>query len=406
MSADEIEIKVFAYELRDRVNRQARSKAVRDGIAEIGQHFQILTELLEETPIPDLQPVISSIRTYLESHNSKTPTTTYATSSGNGTNVSVESPTQAITPLQSTRQLTPPSVHTEAIEIYVPSRKPGRVESVKVISDGRIKYDGGALFGSFSRMKWDHQVTIDRAHRITLGLNSLLVQMHDGENVLIDAGVGSKYRDKSDYALQPSRLRKNLRVLGLAPRDINKVILTHLGFDHCGGSTIMNRYGEYVPTFPRATYYVQSRSLEEARNPSSRRSGGMYHEPDFRPLEEYGALELLDGNSEISPGIGVVMTGDPKIGHQIVLVQYSGERVAFLGDLIPTPHHLSPHVVSAYDDFPIQTEIMKQQILDQAVKDGWLLVFSHGHPNHAGYLIERRDDQRVPGRYFRPVDLS
>jgi len=221
--------------------------------------------------------------------------------------------------------------------------------AVKVLSDGVIKLDGGSMFGQVPKMAWENSVVTDRKNRMTLGLNCLLLQI-SGQNILVDTGVGTKdaENDKETLGLVPSRLLKGLKSMGLGPKDINAVVLTHLHFDHSGGCTRLDRAGNIVPTFPKATYYVQEACWDEACNPNER-CHVTNRADNFLPIEERGQLELLDGDCDNSP-------------------ETTLER--------------------------------KRDLLAEAEKQGWLLVFSHGHDVRAGYL-ERKADTG----YLRPVEL-
>ncbi|MCH7606755.1 MAG: MBL fold metallo-hydrolase [Chloroflexi bacterium] len=272
--------------------------------------------------------------------------------------------------------------------------------AVKVISDGVIKFDGGSMFGQVPKVAWENSVSTDRRNRMTLGLNCLLLQVN-GQNILVDTGVGSKDadNDKEHLGLGPSRLLKGLKGLGLGPKDIHAVILTHLHFDHSGGCTKLDRAGNLVPTFPKARYYVQEACWNEACHPNER-CHVTNRADNFMPIEERGQLELLDGDCEIFPGLNVIVTDGHAQGHQMVMFNHGGERVVFLGDIVPTPHHLNLAVISAFDNSPEVTLERKRDLLGQAERQGWLLVFSHGHDVKAGYL-ERKGDTG----YLRPVDL-
>lgn len=276
--------------------------------------------------------------------------------------------------------------------------------AVNIISDGVMKVDGGCMFGPVPKVDWENTVVTDRKNRITLGLNCLLVRLCD-KNILIDTGVGPKDTDiyKDSLGLVPSRLIKGLRGLGLTHKDIHIVILTNLRLEHCGGCTRLDRAGKVVPTFPNARYYVQSASWEEARNPDERRFD-TFQPDNYLPVDERGQLELIDGDTEILPGLKVVVTNGHSnghsSGHQIVLFIHGGERIAFLGDLVPTPYHLEMTAIPAFDYSPTATLIQKRQVLAQAEREGWLLVFAHGHDTKAGYLERRRGQC-----YLRPVDL-
>ena len=269
-----------------------------------------------------------------------------------------------------------------------------------VISDGVVKVDGGAVFGRIPKMMWENDVSTDRKNRLTMGLNCMLLQC-EGRNILVDVGVGPKdnLRDKDLYGLVPSRLLRSLKGMGLGPRDIDAVVLTHLHFAHAGGATRMDRMGDMVPSFPKATYYVQRAAWEDAQDPSVRQAD-VFRSDDFLPIEERGQLELLDGDTELFPGMNLIVTDGHSKGHQIVVFSHGGERIVYLGDLVPTPHHLWPTVLSSFDYEPERTMEQKQEILAEAEQRGWLLVFAHGNETRAGYL-ERSHDMA----YLRPVQF-
>ena len=270
-----------------------------------------------------------------------------------------------------------------------------------VICDGTFKVDGGALFGQLAKTIWETMASTDRKNRVTLGLNCWLFNVA-GEWILIDTGVGTNHpeRDRDHYGLGPSRMFKELKAVGLTPKDIDKVILTHMQFEHSGGCTRMDRTGAIVPTFTRATYYVQRASWDEACDPSER-GRHAYRADNFMPVAERGQLELLDGDTEILPGLQVIECDGPAKGHQLVLFNHGGERLVILGDLIPTPFHLNLPVISAFDYSPQSTLEQKRDILRDAEKQGLLLGFSHGHEVKSGYL-ERRGEMV----YVTPVDLT
>ncbi|MQG17297.1 MAG: MBL fold metallo-hydrolase [SAR202 cluster bacterium] len=272
---------------------------------------------------------------------------------------------------------------------------------VKILSDGNMKMDGGSMFGSMPKLSWENTVPTDRKNRITLGLNCLLLQI-GGKNILVDTGIGPKDHEKNKEALGlvPSRLLKGLRNLGIRPKDINKVVLTDLQFDHSGGCTRMDRAGNLVATFPKAEYYVQRKCWDSASN-LNERNMDKHDVDDYQPLFEKGQLEMLDGDSEIMPGLQVIRTDGCADGHQVVLFNHGGERIVFLGDLIPTHHHLNLGVISAFDYAPEKTLEQKRFILEEAEKQGWLLVFAHGHDTKAGYLEKRNSTT-----YLRPIEFE
>ena len=272
--------------------------------------------------------------------------------------------------------------------------------SVSIISDGTLLVDGGSVFGQIPRTQWEVEVKPDRRNRIKLGLNCLLIKTPD-TNILVDTGTGSKRTDqlKESYGLNGNKLLKGLRAHGLTARDIHIVIQTSLQFDHGGGCTKMDRTGDAVPTFPKAQYMVQRASWEEANAPNERYKSH-YHKDDFKPLQERGVLSLLDGDTEVIPGVTVKVADGPSSGHQIVMVERGGEKIAYTSDLFPTPHHLPLSYIPADHAYPNSSLDQKRGVLKMAVDGGWLLVFGHGHENHAGYVEQRNGNVQL-----RPVDL-
>ena len=270
-----------------------------------------------------------------------------------------------------------------------------------ILCDGTYKVDGGALYGQLAKMVWETMTPTDRKNRVTLGLNCWLLRIAD-KWILVDTGVGSNHdeKDRDHYGLGTNRLFKELKLANLTPKDIDIVVLTHMQFEHSGGSTRMDRTGAIVPTFTRATYMVQRSSWEEALNPSER-GRSAYRAANFMPVAERGQLELLDGDTEILPGLQVIECDGPAMGHQLVLFNHGGERLVILGDLVPTPFHLNLPVISAFDYSPQNSLEQKREILTDAEKYGWLLGFSHGHDVKSGYL-ERRGEMV----YVTPVDLT
>ena len=273
--------------------------------------------------------------------------------------------------------------------------------SIQLLSDGAVKFDGGVLFGQIPKGIWQEWMVPDRRNRVKLGLNCLLVTI-GSKNYLVDTGGGQKLSssERDLYGLTGSSLITSLRNHGLTPQDIDGVILSSLQFEHTGGCTKRDRKGDLVPSFPKATYYVQKSAFDEAMYPNERNVGSFVQD-DFYPLDQKGVLKLLDGDTQIVPGIQVRKTGGPSIGHQICLITHGGEWVAYLGDLIPTHFHLQLPCISSNDKSPEETLNSKRSIMMEAASDGWLLIFSHGTDSKSGYLELRN------GRsHLRRIDLS
>jgi len=172
--------------------------------------------------------------------------------------------------------------------------KPGEVW-YQHVSDGEYALDGGAMFGVVPRNLWSQKKPPDDQNRIHLGLNCLLIRTHD-RTILVDDGIGTKDSEKfrAIYkVMQPPTLPEDLGRYGLTVEDITDVILTHLHFDHAGGSTVLDADGNAVPTFPNAQYYVHQINYDEAKN-AHERNKASYLAWNWLPIEERGRLTIVE----------------------------------------------------------------------------------------------------------------
>ena len=260
--------------------------------------------------------------------------------------------------------------------------------SVNILSDGTLMVDGGYAFGQVPRTEWETQIKPDRRNRVRFAMNSMVIKTPKA-NILVDTGAGNKRTDqlKESHHINGNKLIRNLKEVGLNARDIDIVVLTHLHFDHSGGCTKLNRSGDAVPIYPKARHIVQEKCWIEAVSPNERFQS-IFHQDDFMPLEEKGLIELVDGDSEIAPGVTLKVADGPSKGHQMVLVEMGSERVVFASDLIPTSHHLQANFIAAADEFPNETLVQKKELIDMAMREGWIIVFGHGQEHRSGYVEE------------------
>lgn len=254
------------------------------------------------------------------------------------------------------------------------------------VSDGRFRLDGGAMFGVVPRVLWEKCCPADERNRIQLALTCLLIRAH-GKHILVDTGLGDKLDEKFRDMFAVDRtppLSESLRKLSLAADDIHLVINTHLHFDHCGGNTVAAG-GSFVPAFKKAGYVVQRGEYEDAVN-ANERTRASYRPENFAPLMEQTHWELLDGDTELLPGISVMVTHGHTRCHQAVKIESEGRVALYLGDLIPTVSHLPLPYIMGYDLYPVQTLEAKRRLLDRACEERWLLIFEHDPNVSMGYV--------------------
>ena len=244
-----------------------------------------------------------------------------------------------------------------------------------VLSDGYYISDGGAFFGVVPKVLWEKKVRADELNRIYAGLNSVLVRT-GSQNILIETGIGNKLSDKMKKIYEPKEeLLQNLQATGVSPEEIDIVINSHLHFDHCGWNTVY-KDGNAVATFPKATYYVQQGEWEHAQL-QLERDRISYISDNYNRLISSGQMKLLNGASEIAPGISVALYPGHTRHLQAILIRSGGNTACYISDLIPTTWHLDVTWVMAYDLFPLETIENRKKYYAQAIAENWLTIFTH-----------------------------
>ena len=264
---------------------------------------------------------------------------------------------------------------------------------IRAVDTGRFKLDGGAMFGVVPRAMWEKTDPPDDRNRIDMHMR----HQKAGRSVLIilvDSGSGTKLDAKmvDIYEIECDPLRKVLEDHGIDPDSITDAIATHLHFDHGGGYTYYDESGELALTLPNAVHHVQRRQWDAATGPNEKDRASFYPE-NFLPIEKAGKLNLIDGESEILPGVRVVPTEGHTPGHQVVLFGEGEGTVMYCGDLIPLASHVNLPWIMAYDHFPLSTLEEKRDLLGQAVDGNWILFFEHD-PSIAACRVTRNDKGR------------
>jgi glyoxylase-like metal-dependent hydrolase (beta-lactamase superfamily II) len=247
------------------------------------------------------------------------------------------------------------------------------------LDTGFFKLDGGAMFGVVPKSIWSRTNPADENNLCTWAMRCLLVS-EGNRLVLIDTGIGDKQdaRFFSHYYLHgEASLEKSLRNLGVHPTDITDVFLTHLHFDHCGGSVKYGSHGQYELTFPRAKYWTNQDHWNWATLPNPREKASFLEE-NILPLQEHGVLEYLDlSKKALFPGFDFLTMDGHTDKQMLPKVHYKGRTLVFMADLLPSVGHLPIPYVMGYDTRPLLTLQEKQVFLEEAVRENYLLFFEH-----------------------------
>jgi glyoxylase-like metal-dependent hydrolase (beta-lactamase superfamily II) len=251
--------------------------------------------------------------------------------------------------------------------------------TVHLIESGAFALDGGAMFGVVPKTLWTKANPADEKNRIAMVTRNILL-VSDNRKILVDTGMGNKWDAKARdiYKIDQAQnsLTRGLAQLGISAEDITDVLLTHLHFDHTGGSTVMVN-GTTIPAFPNATYYVQKSNFDWALEPTERDKGSYLRE-NFEPLARAGVLKVLDDSVEqLDHEIEVMRFNGHTRGQQLFKLTDGTTTLFYCGDLIPTASHVPLPYIMGYDLQPLITLQEKKYLLETALEENWILCFEH-----------------------------
>lgn len=249
--------------------------------------------------------------------------------------------------------------------------------------------DGGTMFGVVPRLMWEKLVTPDGENRVPMQANLFLIKTGTAV-VLLDTGLGdalSKFDVRVYDPRGDSHLNSSLRALGVHPTEVTHVIFTHLHTDHSNGAFAGDPAAPSL-RFPNAEYFIQRDEWEDATHPDERTSA-VYIQNRLQLFEDSGHLHLLDGDTEILPGIRVHKTGGHTRGHQGVRVTHGHERFFYYADIFPSRFHLKTPYVAAVDVLPLDTMKVKRALLPDALAPKTTIGFDHDTEIMFGRLVQK-----------------
>jgi beta-lactamase superfamily II metal-dependent hydrolase len=277
--------------------------------------------------------------------------------------------------------------------------------------------DGGAMFGVVPKTMWNKLNPADDNNMCTWAMRSLLIE--DGNKlILVDTGIGNKQDDKffGHYYLHgDDSLESSLSKKGFSVDDITDVILTHLHFDHCGGSII--REGEkLIPAFKNATYWSNQQHWNTATMPNDREKASFLKE-NILPIQESGQLKFISGvqsanhaaqtireiasnqlqtiSSNILSELSYKIVNGHTDAMMLPQIKYKDQTIVFMADLLPSAEHIPISYVMAYDMFPLTTLQEKKSFLSEAVENNYILFFEHDAANECCNLQQTEKGIKV-----------
>lgn len=278
------------------------------------------------------------------------------------------------------------------------------------IDTGYFKLDGGAMFGVVPKTIWNKINPADQNNLCNWAMRCLLIE--DGNRlILIDTGIGNKQDQKffSYYYLHGDEtLDSSLKKHGFSREDITDVFLTHLHFDHCGGSII--REGEkLIPAFKNADYWSNEKHWQWAVNPNEREKASFLNE-NILPIKDSGQLKFLNppetglGTTSFMDKISIRFVNGHTEGMMLPQIEYKDKTLVFMADLLPSIGHIPLPYVMAYDMFPLTTLEEKKGFLTEAEMNNYILFFEHDPVNECCDL-QRTEKGIKAGNKFRLQEL-
>ena len=247
------------------------------------------------------------------------------------------------------------------------------------VQTGNFKLDGGAMFGVVPKVIWQKTNPADSNNMIEMGMRSLLIE--DGQRlILIDTGMGNKQSDKFFgyyYQFGNFSLDTSLATYGFHRDDITDVFLTHLHFDHCGGSIQWNKDKTgYEPAFKNANFWSNQEHWNWAVHPNPREKASFLKE-NILPIQESGQLNFITENPFQQVGFDVLKMNGHTEKQMLPKISYQGKTIVFMADLLPTIGHIPVPYVMGYDTRPLLTIKEKEAFLAEAADNQYFLFLEH-----------------------------
>lgn len=281
------------------------------------------------------------------------------------------------------------------------------------VNTGYFKLDGGAMFGVVPKSIWNKINPADENNMCSWALRSMLIE--DGDRlILIDNGMGDKQSEKffSFYYMHgDDSLDKSLSKYGFNRDDITDVFLTHLHFDHCGGSIVKDG-DKLIPAFKNATYWSNEEHWNWAVTPNEREKASFLKE-NIIPIQESGQLQFIKtaetkedklGQTAFTENISVRFVNGHTDKMMLPQINYNGNTVIYMADLLPSQGHIPIPYVMAYDMFPLTTLLEKKMFLKEAYENNYTLFFEHDREYECCDLEQTEKGIR-PNNFFKLEEI-
>jgi glyoxylase-like metal-dependent hydrolase (beta-lactamase superfamily II) len=267
----------------------------------------------------------------------------------------------------------------------------GNVEIMQ-LSDGMLEFDLCNFFPTIPGEDWKgHESHLTPEHKVRFNLGSYLIRSN-GRNILVDTGLGPRPAETPDVPW--GELLRDFEAKNVRVDDIDMVVMTHLHRDHVGWN-LKKEGGRYVPTFPKARYWMSRKDWDACHQPDVQPTR-FPNAPDcVWPLQDLGLIEFMEGEHTITPELTAVPTPGHTPGHVSIMVTSKGERALVLGDAAHNPVQLDQtDWVSRADMDPEITRQTRRVLFDRLEREQILVAAGHFEAPGFGRIV------RLEGRRY------
>jgi glyoxylase-like metal-dependent hydrolase (beta-lactamase superfamily II) len=266
----------------------------------------------------------------------------------------------------------------------------GDVE-IMMLSDGMLEFDLCNFFPTIPEERWrGHESDLTEEHKVRFNLGSYLIRA-DGRTILVDTGLGPRPKDTPDVPW--GMLLRDFAANGVRPDEVDMVVMTHLHRDHVGWN-LTDADGRWVPTFPRARYWVSTRDWEACHQPELQPTRFPNAPTCVWPLADLGLVEFMDGEHSLTRTLTAMPTPGHTPGHMSILITSGGEQALVLGDVAHNPVQIQePDWVSRADIDPDLTRRTRRALIERLEREQMLVAAGHFQAPGFGRIV-RLDGRR------------
>jgi glyoxylase-like metal-dependent hydrolase (beta-lactamase superfamily II) len=246
------------------------------------------------------------------------------------------------------------------------------------------------IFGVVPKTLWSRKIAADELNRIPLAFNCYLIRTGD-HTILVETGGGDKmdarFRERTSQPPEFEPLADVVALHGVDPESIDIVINSHLHWDHCSGNTVLTGDGGARAAFSHAQYFASRGEWNHAHERLVR-DGVSYIDTNYDPLVQAGRMTLVDGDSEVVPGVRMCRAPGHNRDIMVIVAESRGQTFCFLSDLVPSTAHLQPTWITSFDLYPLECIEQKISWLSRAVAGDWVCGFGHDVETPFAHVVD------------------